>query len=97
MPHRVEKKRDDYFEVIYFFKWREDTTAVAIGSAQTQPEAEAIRDREDEFENLVSEKLDVAFTELRVLLEKKGLDNDTILNWIDTWVHEKRMYLIEIN
>ena len=95
MPHRVEKQRDDYFEVIYFFKWCEDTTRVVIGSAQTQPEAEAIRDREDEVENLISEKIDVAFIELRALLEKKGLDNDTILNWIDTWVHEKRRYLIE--
>ena len=95
MPHRVEKKRDDYFEVIYFFKWREDTTRVVIGSAATQAEAERIRDIEDEFENLVSEKIDVAFIKLRALLEKKGLDNDAILNWRETWVIEKRRYLLE--
>ena len=64
-------------------------------------EAEAICAREDEFENLVSSKLDVAFTELRGWLEKKGLDkeidNQTLLNGIDSWLHAKRIYLVDIN
>ena len=64
-------------------------------------EAEAIRDNENEFENIVSEKLDLAFTELRAWLEEKGLDkeidNPTLLNGIDTWLHAKRIYLFDIN
>jgi len=101
MPFRVEKKRDDYFAIIYFHKWEEGTTLVEIGAAKTLAEAEAIRDKEDEFENIVSEKLDLAFTEPRAWLEEKGLDkeidNQTLLNGIDTWLHSKRIYLFDIN
>jgi len=50
MPHRVEKKRDDYFAIIYFHKWEEGSTLVEIGAAKTQAEAEAIRDQEDELQ-----------------------------------------------
>ena len=76
-------------------------TLVEIGAAKTLAEAEAIRDKEDEFENVVSDKLDLAFTELRAWLEAKGLDKEiddqTLLNGIDTWLHAKRIYLFDIN
>jgi hypothetical protein len=101
MPHRVEKIEDDHFAVIYFFKWDENAAVVAVSRSKTQAESEARRDKKNEFEVLVSDKLDVAFTDLRFLLEKKGIDNgidnETILNWVDTWLYEKRMYLIEVN
>ena len=101
MPYRVEKKRDDFYEIIYFFKWLPGSTVVAIGSAKTLAEAERIRDQEADMENIASAKLDLVFTELRSWLKEKGLDKEidvqTTLTWIEGWLYEKRMYLTDIN
>jgi len=101
MPFRVEKKRDDYFAIIYFHKWEEGSTLVEIGAAKTQAEVEAIRDNENEFENIVSQKLDWAFVELRAWLKLKGqdkeIDDQTLLNGMETWLLAKRNYLFDIN
>ncbi|HYJ14035.1 MAG TPA: hypothetical protein VE170_00995 [Candidatus Limnocylindria bacterium] len=77
------------------------STLVEIGVAKTLAEAEAIRDKEDEFENIVSEKLDLAFTELRARLKERGfykeIDDQTLLNGMGTWLLAKRNYLFDIN